>query len=152
MLNSLHRLCDQDELRKRIGSLTEDAVPKWGKMNAVRMLKHCRLVLEIPLGKISVTEPPRIVRIVGIVAKMEMKIFKNGIPRNMPTFAELRAEECTDFTTEMVKLLHTLDEYCALADAGKLPHKHPLFGKMQPKDWGFLEYKHLDHHLKQFGL
>jgi len=27
-----------------------------------------------------------------------------------------------------------------------------LFGKMEERDWGFLEYKHLDHHLKQFNL
>ncbi len=152
MLNSLHRLCDQDEVKQRLSALAEDAEARWGRMNATQMLKHCRLVLEIPQGKISVPEPPRIIRFVGIVTKTEMKIFKNGIPRNMPTFAELRAEECTDYTTEMVDLLHTLDGYCALADAGKLPDRHPLFGKMQPKDWGFLEYKHLDHHLKQFGL
>ena len=152
MLNSLHRLCDQDELKQRLSCLAEDASPTWGRMNATQMLKHCRLVLEIPLGKISVPEPPLIIRFVGIITKTEMKIFKNGIPRNMPTFAELRAKECADFKTEMVKLLHALDEYCALADADKLPEMHPLFGKMQPKDWGFLEYKHLHHHLKQFGL
>lgn len=152
MLNSLHRLCDQDELKQRISMLTVDKDARWGAMNATQMLKHCRLVLEIPLGKIEVPEPPKIVRYIGVVTKMEMKIFKNGIPRNMPTFAELRPGECAGFRTEMVKLLHTIDEYCALAAAEKLPEIHPLFGKMQPKDWGFLEYKHLHHHLKQFGL
>lgn len=152
MLKSLHRLCDQDELKQRLSCLSEDASPRWGRMNATQMLKHCRLVLEIPLGKVTVPAPPRIIRFIGIVTKNEMKLFKNGIPRNMPTFAELRAYECANFESEMVELLHTLDQYCEFADAEKLPDLHPLFGKMQPKDWGFLEYKHLHHHLKQFGL
>ena len=29
---------------------------------------------------------------------------------------------------------------------------HPVFGKMSPTDWGVLGYKHIDHHLKQFGV
>src|SRR6266566_312687 len=29
--------------------------------------------------------------------------------------------------------------------------EHPLFGKLSGKDWAALSYKHLNHHLRQFG-
>lgn len=28
---------------------------------------------------------------------------------------------------------------------------HPMFGKMTAKEWALIGYKHIDHHLKQFG-
>jgi hypothetical protein len=30
--------------------------------------------------------------------------------------------------------------------------KHPFFGPMTAEEWGIISYKHLDHHLKQFGV
>ncbi|WP_367269084.1 hypothetical protein [uncultured Chryseobacterium sp.] len=48
--------------------------------------------------------------------------------------------------------MKTLDDYLMYFKNGSLPDHHVLFGKMQEKDWGFLEYKHLDHHLKQFDV
>jgi len=30
--------------------------------------------------------------------------------------------------------------------------EHPLFGRMSPRDWGVLLYKHCDHHFRQFGV
>jgi len=29
---------------------------------------------------------------------------------------------------------------------------HPFWGKMTYKDWNKLMWKHIDHHLKQFGV
>ncbi len=29
---------------------------------------------------------------------------------------------------------------------------HPVFGRLSVDDWGRLSWKHLDHHLRQFGL
>jgi hypothetical protein len=40
---------------------------------------------------------------------------------------------------------------------GTLPegHKcldHPFFGKMSAKEWATIAHKHMDHHLRQFGV
>ena len=81
-----------------------------------------------------------------------MQLFNNGIPRNMPTFQKLIINfECA-FDEEQQNLLKTLDDYLVHFQNGNLPDHHVLFGKMEEKDWGFLEYKHLDHHLKQFNV
>jgi len=31
-------------------------------------------------------------------------------------------------------------------------HPHCFFGKMTPMEWATLAYKHMDHHLRQFGV
>ena len=36
-------------------------------------------------------------------------------------------------------------------DADKLTQLHPTFGRMTARDWGVLQYRHLDHHLRQFS-
>ena len=30
-------------------------------------------------------------------------------------------------------------------------HPHPFFGRLTPAEWAIQQYKHLDHHLRQFG-
>ena len=152
MLRSLHREKDLEELKLRILNLKEDCRPKWGRMDSSQMLTHCRLVLEVPLGTTVLPKTPRLIRTIGIITKKEMELFNNGIPPNMPTFTVLRPGLPCDFLLARQNLLNTMDRYCALADSGKLPAEHALFGKMEPKDWGFLEYKHLNHHLIQFGI
>ena len=34
----------------------------------------------------------------------------------------------------------------------RLADAHPSFGRMRPRDWDVLQYRHLDHHLRQFGV
>ena len=34
----------------------------------------------------------------------------------------------------------------------QLGRSHPLFGRMAPRDWDVLIYRHLDHHLRQFSV
>lgn len=81
-----------------------------------------------------------------------MTLFNNGIPRNMPTFEIVRCIDCDHFLSEKRHLISTLEEFSTLAADGELPKFHQLFGKMTKDDWGFLEYKHLHHHLKQFNV
>ncbi len=41
---------------------------------------------------------------------------------------------------------------CGQQDAqGDWP-KHPLFGPLSGEEWGALSWKHLDYHLRQFGV
>lgn len=116
------------------------------------MLHHCRLVLEIPAGKVVLPRKNMFVRLIGICAKREMAIFNNGIPRNMPTFEVIRCTDAGDFESEKTALLNALEEYCQLAQENTLPESHELFGKLTRDQWSFLEYKHLHHHLKQFNV
>ncbi|EJL75928.1 Protein of unknown function (DUF1569) [Chryseobacterium populi] len=121
-------------------------------MNVTQMLKHCDLVLQIALKKIDLSPVNALFGTIGRITKIEMQIFNNGIPRNMPTFQKLIVNFECNFDEAKEGLLKTLDNYQLTCQNDMLPDFHILFGKMKEKDWGFLEYKHLDHHLKQFNV
>lgn len=116
------------------------------------MLHHCDLVLQVPLQNIELPKINSIFRTIGILTKKEMQIFNNGIPHNMPTFQKLIVNFECSFDEAKNNLLKTLDLYRETFENKRLPKEHVLFGSMQERDWGFLEYKHLDHHLKQFNV
>ena len=149
---SLHNPVYFEEIVYRISLLTKNTPQRWGKMNVSQMLRHCDFVLQIALRKVELPELNFFLAAIGIVTKIEMQIFNNGIPRNMPTFQKLIINFECDFDEEKQGLLRTLDEYRQSFESASLPAHHVLFGKMEEKDWGFLEYKHLNHHLKQFNV
>lgn len=141
-----------EEIIERISKLSENTPGKWGKMDVSQMLKHCDLVLQVALRKIELPKINILYKTIGIVTKMEMYVFNNGIPRNMPTFQKLIINFECDFDESKTNLLKTLEEFRTAYKDKKLPNSHRLFGNMTEKDWGFLEYKHLNHHLKQFNV
>lgn len=116
------------------------------------MLKHCDLVLQVALEKLELPRINLLFGAIGICTKIEMYVFNNGIPRNMPTFQKLIVNFECDFDESKTNLLKTLEEFREACHKNRLPEHHRLFGKMTEKDWTFLEYKHLDHHLKQFNV
>lgn len=132
--------------------LSENSQGKWGKMNVCQMLTHCDLVLQVALKKIELPEINFIFATIGAVTKIEMYVFNNGIPRNMPTFQKLIVNFECDFDESKTNLLKTLAAFRTACTNKELPNHHRLFGNMTEKDWEFLEYKHLDHHLKQFSV
>ncbi|WP_228412802.1 MULTISPECIES: DUF1569 domain-containing protein [unclassified Chryseobacterium] len=140
------------EITDRISRLSTDSQRKWGKMDVCQMLMHCDLVLQVALKKIELPRINLLFETIGIVTKIEMYVFNNGIPRNMPTFQKLIVNFECDFDESKTNLLKTLEEFREACENKKLPDSHRLFGNMTEKDWEFLEYKHLDHHLKQFNV
>lgn len=149
---SLHQPADFEEIISRIHLLSPDSENRWGRMNAAQMLTHCDLVLQVAIGKIQLPKINFLFKEIGILTKKEMQIFNNGIPKNMPTFKKLIVNFDCDFDTAQSNLLERLYEYRHTFKNHQLPLKHELFGEMTEKDWGFLEFKHLNHHLKQFNV
>ncbi len=149
---SLHNRIYFEEIINRISNLHENSPRKWGQMSVAQMLKHCDLVLQVPLQKIEIPKINALLETIGSVTKLEMQFFNNGIPRNMPTFQKLIVNFECDFEEARNNLLKRLDEYWKAFEKNDLPDHHSLFGKMKENDWGFLEYKHLNHHLKQFRV
>ncbi|MCJ7936109.1 MAG: DUF1569 domain-containing protein [Chryseobacterium sp.] len=149
---SLNNPIYDKEIIERISRLSENSPGKWGKMNVCQMLKHCDLVLQVALQRIELPRINTLFKTIGIITKKEMYVFNNGIPRNMPTFQKLIVNFECDFDESKTNLLKTLEEFREACQNKSLPNDHRLFGNMTEKDWEFLEYKHLDHHLKQFNV
>jgi hypothetical protein len=138
------------ELQHRFAGLQPDSPRQWGKMSAAQMLAHCSKGLEMAAGEIR---PPRalIGRIIGRVIKRAVLRDDKPMMRDSPTVDELLTEDNRDFEIEQARVGSLLGRFAATGPAGCTSHPHAFFGPLTPDEWGILMYKHLDHHLRQFG-
>jgi hypothetical protein len=139
------------EIRDRMADLRADSERQWGKMNVAQMLAHCSTWMEMALGLKS---PPRSLmgRIFGRAAKSAVLNNERPIRRNMPSEKSLIVTNERDFEVERQRLLEWTDRFAAGGPKKCTTHPHCFFGKMTPMEWATLAYKHMDHHLRQFGV
>jgi hypothetical protein len=140
-----------EEVKKRMAQLKTDSERQWGKMNAAQAVAHCSGGLELALGD---RMPPRMLlgRIIGRVVKP--KVLENDEPlrRNSPTVKGLVIQDERDLGMERERLRGLIDRFVAAGPKGCTTHPHSFFGRLTPEEWAILMYKHLDHHLRQFGV
>jgi hypothetical protein len=72
--------------------------------------------------------------------------------RNSPTAKILIVQDERDLETERTRLCGLIDRFASAGPAGCTKHPHAFFGPLTPDEWAILMYKHLDHHLRQFGV
>lgn len=137
----------REELSERISLLTPDTSPRWGKMTARGMMAHLVDALRMAMGDIEVASKKLPIRFTPL---KQLIIYGPPFPKNSPTAPELLLREADDWDGECENLRKTMDEFAARPNR-KLP-LHPAFGKLSRRAWGALGYKHIDHHLKQFGV
>ena len=140
-----------DELKHRLDSLTAESPRLWGKMNAAQAVAHCALALDIASGEAVPGRAGLGIRIVGRLVKP--LVFRDDAPirRNAPTNPELVVSDTRDLARERERLRAAIDRFAAAGPAGCTSHPHFFFGKLTPHQWAILSYKHVDHHLRQFG-
>lgn len=138
-----------DEVIARIDALQSAAQRQWGKMDVAQMLAHCSAALDMAAGRLN---PPRIFigRLIGPFIK---PIYSNEKPfsRNNPTDPKLVVSDQRDFLREQEQLRLKIRQFHHGGEAQCTRHPHPFFGGMTPHEWSTGMYKHLDHHLRQFG-
>lgn len=149
--NLMKSLFDQDgyqDILTRLAKLTPDTQRQWGKMTAAQMAWHCQYPLQL-----AIKNEDKGVRGNPLVRWFFKKSLYSDKPmrKSLPTASFLVAKEEKDFTTEVTKLQQLITD-CHNVRERTQWNPHPFFGDFTPQQWGQLEYKHLDHHLKQFGL
>lgn len=150
-MKSLFKQSDINELIERINKITAESKPAWGKMNAAQLMAHCTAPLRMAHGEIKSKR--------GLMSLLFGKTFKkkyiNGntvFPQNLPTDPNFVFPNPMQFEDEKKKLIDKLNEFCAKGPDGISNKTHSFFGPMIAEEWDILQYKHLDHHLKQFGV
>jgi hypothetical protein len=98
--------------------------------------------------------PPRmfIGRLLGRFVKPLALGDDKPLRRNSPTSPTLVIADQRDLDIERERLCKLIDRFTAAGPAGCTKHPHSFFGKLTPEEWAILSYKHLDHHLRQFGV
>jgi hypothetical protein len=149
-MNSLLNRKENLEIAERLTKLTPDTLPKWGKMNASQMLEHCCVGLKVSLGQI-VPKTNFFKQILGKILKKKI-IYGGELRKNSPTSQEFVIPADIDFASGYQKLSDLIKIYQKEETKSKLDGvMHSFFGKLSSEEWGILMYKHLDHHLRQFG-
>jgi hypothetical protein len=139
-----------DELLDRFGRLSADAERQWGKMSASQMMEHAARVLEMATGKIPAKQL--------MLGKAISWIFRKGflsekpLPKGAPTGPDFLAIDEPDFEATRQRLCAAISEFHSLGESGTNGNVHRFFGPLTGKQWGETQYKHLDHHLRQFGI
>lgn len=150
MKNLFDAACAQ-EIQQRIASLRADSPRQWGKMNAGQAAAHCANAMEMATGDKKL---PRVWfgYLFGPLVKPMVLGEGKQMQRDAPTSRNLRIEDQRNLEAEKQRLGKLVDRFAKGGKAGCTRHPHPFFGALTPEEWSVLTYKHLDHHLRQFGV
>jgi hypothetical protein len=138
------------EINLRIDKLKTDTPRQWGTMAPAQMLWHCRQQLSLGTGELKVKH-----LVPAPLRWLLKKTLGSGVPftKGMGTVPGIEAhmKEGLDFESEKIALKSALVGFVGLPSEAIIK-THPFFGTMTDEDWGKIIYKHLDHHLRQFGV
>ena len=138
------------EILNRIDNLSESSQREWGKMEVGQMLRHCQFPLKVAIGKHTIKKLNFFMR---LLYKGFKKSMYNDKPwkHNLPTAPGFKVEDKKDFKEEKDKLVSLINDFYS-ERIKKARDPHPAFGDLSYDQWGQMQYKHLDHHLRQFGV
>ena len=136
------------EVLFRLNNITAATPAQWGKMNAAQMMAHCQATFQVYFGEKKMRRA-----LAGyLFGKMAKRKLFSPQPwaRSLPTAPQFKISDEREFEAEKEKLVRYINRF---SNEGYTITStlHPFFGKLSSQEWAVLAYKHLDHHLKQFG-
>lgn len=136
------------ELLARMEKLTASTPAEWGKMKVDQMLSHCSVPLEGATGKREMKKEGNF-----LIRLLFKRSLYNDTPyrKNLPTAKSFLDPPSAGFDTEKQRLLALINTVHTKGATHTWP-EHPAFGAFTGEQWGKSFYKHLDHHLRQFGV
>jgi len=142
----------RDRVVARIHQLTRDSQPLWGTMSVDRMLAHCNVAYEIVHEPGKHARPGAIGRFFARLFAKAMVVGDKPYPRRSPTAPSFVIKDARDFEKEKARLLAYVDKTLEQGAAHYEGLENMTFGVLSAKQWNNLFSKHLDHHLRQFGV
>lgn len=149
-MKNLFTQADYAEIVGRINKLKPTSQPQWGKMNVAQMFTHTHRGLQSATGELKLKRS-----LMGIVfGRIAKKKIISDAPwgHNLPTDKNFIVQDLRDFNVEKNALLVSMQRFHEGGPQGVNKDPHPFFGMLTPEEWSRLMWKHLDHHLNQFGV
>jgi hypothetical protein len=139
-----------DGLIERAGRLEAGLIPRWGTLTPAEMLRHCTVTNEQILTWEGTLRPATLWQ---RVVKWYSLYLLSRFPRHVkgPKRYDMRGQVADgQFETEKSRLISQLRKFPHLRKPLYSPH--PFFGPLTTREWGWVVYRHLDHHFRQFGV
>jgi hypothetical protein len=148
-MHSLFDAADRQSVLGRLAQLQPGAERQWGKMAASQMMAHCSIALEMATG-----DRPRKHQLIGKIFGPFVRSLLLGekpFSRNSPTDPTFIVTDEKDFEAEKLRLTGIVNKFCECGPEKAAVQVHSFLGRLNGEEWGIMMYKHLDHHLRQFG-
>ena len=139
---------DRRRLQDRLAALRPDSARQWGRMNAAQMVAHLSDALRMALGDLP-CEPKKLP--LRYPPLKQLLIYWLPWPEGAPTAPELISRVPAPWAAEVADVSALLERMAGQPRDARFPD-HPAFGRLSRRAWGVLVYRHMDHHLRQFGV
>lgn len=140
-----------DQIIERINQLSPSSQAKWGKMDVAQMLAHCNVTYEMMYEN----KHPKTGAFMRFILKLLVKskvVGEEGYPPNSRTAPQFIIADARVFEDEKQRLIAFISKTQALGGAHFDQMDSHSFGKLSTLEWNNMMYKHLQHHLTQFGV
>ena len=135
------------ELHERVGHLAWNAPAQWGSFTAPKMICHLADSLKMAMGDLKVAPKNLPIRFTPL---KQLIIYVAPFPKGAPTAPELLARAPKEWAADVEDVQALLDRAASARTTDTWP-EHPAFGALSTRAWGVLIFRHMNHHLKQFG-
>jgi len=142
---------ETDKLLSRINNLTQSSRPFWGEMNVSQMLAHCNVPYEM-IYTDNYPKPNLFKRFLLKIFVKKAVVGEKPYPKNWRTSPQFIITDDRDFEKEKKQLISYLIKTQELGENYFNNKENHSFGRLTKEEWNRMFYKHLDHHLKQFGV
>jgi hypothetical protein len=140
-----------DAIIQRINKLTAQTPQQWGKMSVSQMLAHCAVTYEM----VYEDKHPKPNAFVKFILKMMVKgkvVSETPYEHNGRTAPQFIVTEDKNFDAEKSRLIQFIQKTQQLGENAFDNKESHSFGVLTKTEWNNMFYKHLDHHLSQFGV
>jgi hypothetical protein len=150
-MKNIFDLKEINTIIERLNKLDAYAKPQWGKMSVDQMLAHCNVTYEMIYETKQVKPNPFKKWMLKAIVKPYV-VSEKPYKKNSRTAPEFVISDSKNFEKEKQRLIDYIKKTQSLGSAYFDNKPSHSFGKLSSEEWNNLFYKHLDHHLKQFGV
>ncbi|MES2388748.1 MAG: DUF1569 domain-containing protein [Bacteroidota bacterium] len=139
-----------DQVIQRINKLKPETAALWGKMSVDQMLAHCN----VPYEMAFTNKHPEPNFILGFILKTFVKdtvVGTKPYKKHSQTAPAFVIKGSRNFENEKVRLISYIKQAQQLGEKHFDGKKSNSFGNLNADEWNTMFYKHIDHHLQQFG-
>jgi Protein of unknown function (DUF1569) len=151
MMKDIFTIDVTNEVLERIEKLNHESQPEWGKMNVAQMLAHCNVTYDMVFTD-------HYVKAKAFKKFLLSSLVKNAVVNDKPYKKNIRTApqflivDEREFETEKTKLVAHIKKVQDLGPDHFEGKESNSFGNLTARQWNNMFYKHIDHHLSQFGV
>jgi hypothetical protein len=140
-----------DHTINRIINLSADTNAQWGKMSVDQMLAHCNVTYEMAFED-KHKKPNAFVKFILKMLVKNNVVNEVEYKQNGSTAPQFIIKDRKNFEVEQKRLISYIEKTQALGENHFDNKESHSFGNLTKDEWNNMFYKHLNHHLSQFGV